>query len=353
MVDPDKSVATTPRPDKGCGMELTRVPVEDDEAMARWYAVTVAADTHDSPDAPKMTLPEIVATARNDEGIEDQQFWVGEVEGEAAGAYRLRMPLRDNLEHADLRLVVHPAFRGQGHGRTLVEHAVAQVRGLGRSRVLSEVVESGPTGARSAGFARAAGFRRALAEAHRVLDLSSIDRARLSQLEKEAYAAAEGYELVGWTGRVPDELVEDYAALAARMSTDAPMDDLSIEPEVWDADRVRTTDDLLAAQGRTMVATAARHVGTGRLVAYSTTGVTRHDPDNVYQWDTLVRRDHRGHRLGMLVKVANLWRLLEVAPEARTLHTWNAESNAHMIAINEAMGFTVLKRQAEWQLDLV
>ena len=334
-------------------MQVSRVAVEDDAALARWYAVTVAADTHDAPDAPRMTLPEIVAKARGGEGIEDQQFWIGESGGEAVGAYRLRMPLRDNLEHADLRLVVHPAHRRQGHGHTLVEHAVAQVRSLGRCRVLSEVVESGPSGERSATFAHAAGFRRVLAEAHRVLDLVSLDHARLTALEKEAYAAADGYELVGWTGRVPAELIDDYAALVARMSTDAPMDDLTVEPEIWDADRVRATDDLIAAQGRTMVATAARHVGTGQLVAYSTTGVTRHDPENAYQWDTLVRRDHRGHRLGLLVKVANLQRLIESAPEARTLHTWNAESNAHMIAINEAMGFRVLKRQAEWQLDLV
>ena len=41
----------------------------------------------------------------------------------------------------------------------------------------------------------------------------------------------------------------------------------------------------------------------------------------------------------MRVKLANLVRLGEVAPERTTVYTWNADENEHMLAINIALGF--------------
>ena len=46
------------------------------------------------------------------------------------------------------------------------------------------------------------------------------------------------------------------------------------------------------------------------MVAYTDIATTVHEPGRAYQWGTLVRRDARGHRLGLAVKVANL-RLLQ------------------------------------------
>ena len=34
------------------------------------------------------------------------------------------------------------------------------------------------------------------------------------------------------------------------------------------------------------------------------------------------------------------------------MHTWNADENTYMIAINEAMGFVVAQRESAWRLDL-
>jgi len=35
-------------------------------------------------------------------------------------------------------------------------------------------------------------------------------------------------------------------------------------------------------------------------------------------------------------------------PDRTVVHTWNAASNAHMIAVNEAMGFRVVNESAEY-----
>ena len=72
----------------------------------------------------------------------------------------------------------------------------------------------------------------------------------------------------------------------------------------------------------------------------------------MYQGDTLVLREHRGHGLGMLTKIAVLDALATVRPDAERIHTWNAQENAHMLAINVALGFRQTSVDAEWQRDL-
>jgi hypothetical protein len=81
-------------------------------------------------------------------------------------------------------------------------------------------------------------------------------------------------------------------------------------------------------------------------------GVSKLQYDPAYQWDTIVLRDHRGHRLGMLAKVINLRMLLREVPEARRVVAWNAESNTHMVAINDAIGFQPVERLAEWVYEI-
>jgi hypothetical protein len=67
---------------------------------------------------------------------------------------------------------------------------------------------------------------------------------------------------------------------------------------------------------------------------------------------TIVDATHRGHRLGMLVKAANLRALRDAVPAVERVITWNAASNTHMIAINEALGFRPQLRFSQWQLQV-
>ncbi len=70
----------------------------------------------------------------------------------------------------------------------------------------------------------------------------------------------------------------------------------------------------------------------------------RHDPGMVFQWGTLVHPDHRGHRLGMATKVANLAWVQREAPGRERVYTMNAEVNQQMVGINEALGFRPVER---------
>jgi hypothetical protein len=65
-----------------------------------------------------------------------------------------------------------------------------------------------------------------------------------------------------------------------------------------------------------------------------------------------VARAHRGHRLGLLLKTGMLLWLAEVEPQVETVDTWNAESNDHMIAVNEALAYRIMGRGAQFQKSL-
>ena len=338
----------------GSGGTLQRVDVRDDATMQVSCELLRRAYTADHPDDPLPTAPEMIAHARAGEDGETWEYWLLRTADEPVAMYRLQLPLLDNLDLADLDLAVDAARQRRGPGRHLHAHALARVEELGRHQVivgLNEPADGSPPN-RAMRFAAAAGGSRSLGEVRRTLDLTALDTERLDRLRCEAEAASGGYRLVSWTDPCPDDLVDDFAALYARMSTDAPRGGLDIEPEHWDRDRVRQREATIRDQGRTHLVTGARVGRDGPLVAFSDLATSRHAPEHAFQWATLVVTEHRGHRLGALVKLANLERLPAVAPQARLLHTWNADVNSHMIAINEAMGFRAVQRESMWRIDL-
>ncbi|WP_257643147.1 hypothetical protein [Micrococcus luteus] len=123
------------------------------------------------------------------------------------------------------------------------------------------------------------------------------------------------------------------------MATDVPSGDLTVVERTWDAARVRRTDEQVLATGR-LFRTVARHRGSGRIVGLNELVAPRSRADGLIdQWDTIVLPEHRGHRLGMRVKAANLLAVRRALPEARAIITWNAEENRPMLDVNEALGF--------------
>jgi len=76
------------------------------------------------------------------------------------------------------------------------------------------------------------------------------------------------------------------------------------------------------------------------------------EPARAYQGDTIVLSEHRGHRLGIVVKLACLRLLSGQVPQARVITTWNAEENVAMIRVNDALGARVNGTSTAWQKRL-
>jgi GNAT superfamily N-acetyltransferase len=266
---------------------------------------------------------------------------IGVVEGDAwLGVAWLDWWLVGNTETVDVELAVVPEFRRQGVGSRLLEVAVERVRAEGRRIVSGTNVAGDPVTGESAGtaFARARGFEKKHAELHQVVELP-IDVAALEQ-------PVDGYELVQWREHVPDEWLEQFVELLSGMSEDVPTGDRTDEPVRWTPELVRDAEARRVAQGRFTYTAAAVHTASGELAAYTQMGGTPETPERLNQYDTYVRRTHRGNGLGIAVKAPNL-RAIQAGPAV--LHTWNAPENGPMIAVNAKLGFRPVAQRTIWE----
>lgn len=160
-------------------------------------------------------------------------------------------------------------------------------------------------------------------------------------------ASSPGYRLVTWHDRAPDELIDAMAHARERMSVDAPSGGIDYERETWDAERIRGEEQRALDAGRRTIITAA--VPDDGAVAGYTQFLLAPRKRVAFQDDTFVLADHRGHGLGMRMKLANLVELDRAAPERHRVITWNADENAHMLAINIALGFEPGAVDSSWQ----
>lgn len=338
-------------------LRIEPVDPTDDAQFRPFYEVYADALRH-GPAAAYSTVwqPEEIRVAMTDPDPRTFRLgWLATVDGTAVATAWSQGSTVDNTDLLEVLVCCAPGHRGRGHARAVLDRVEQEARDRGRTRLLGEVnwpYADGPDGAGSPDLAWALrqGFEVGLLDVQRRLSLP-VEPGLLGALAAEAADHHEGYTLRSFTGPVPDELAEGWVALSSTLMTEAPMGEVEREAEVADVDRLRAEEAMLVKQGRTKVHTAALAPG-GELVAYTDIAVTAHESDRAYQWGTLVRPDHRGHRLGLAVKVANLRLLQEAHPQLRTVVTFNADVNAPMVSVNERLGFRPVQWTAEVQRRL-
>ena len=337
-------------------IEIHRLDPRDPDALASWHATYEAAQLvgldHPSPFA----LEEVRAQLLDDGPGEDMAAFGGyDVEGRVVVTGLIELPQMDNRQLAHVEVETQPGHRRRGYGSAMLEHLTGIAVADGRTTLVAEAswrYEGAPDGAGepNAEFLTANGFTFSLGDVKRALDLP-LDEALLARLASSVAPHHAAYTLRDFVGPVPDELIDEFGALIGLLATEAPMGELQFETEVFDAARIRADERTFEASGRTKYTTVAI-AEDGAVVAYTDLVQTSHGPGNAYQWGTLVHPAHRGHRLGLAVKVRNLRRFQEERPGRRTLFTFNAEVNTHMIAVNEALGFRPVQRLGEFQKKL-
>jgi GNAT superfamily N-acetyltransferase len=319
-------------------MQTRPIDVHDDAQLRRFHEIGWRAEMEDGRPWNSFQSFEEMAVALREPSPGQRADALGIFDGDRmVGGGIAWLSLEDNLDKAFVFPAVEPGLRGRGIGGALLEGLVEHVGVLGRTQVMSgssyrfEERED-PAAQR---FAAAHGFVPANLEVVRQLPLPVAD-ALLDELDAEVAAHAAGYEIRTFVDDLPDELLESYCFLVNQLAVDAPTGDLEFEPEAFTPEAFRHEVARDRKVGRTVLRSLAVH--DGRAVAHSDLLVRPHGTRAV-QWATLVHRDHRGHRLGAAVKVANLRRLQRERPDQTEIVTQNAEVNAQMIGINARLGF--------------
>lgn len=338
-------------------IEILPIDPLDRDLVNGWIGTQRAVAAHDLPGEPLPSPSFQRLRLLLWSAAVDVERYVARREGAVIGALQYSMPNRDNQHLIELELEVHPEHRRGGVGTALLEFTERRAAELGRDTILAfatESLEGGPRFDHSGReFAKARGYAVVDQEIHRRNDLTLVGDDELGRLYAEAWENAAGYELVQWVNECPDELVDGMAMLNERMYTDPPMgEDLDIRPAVYDAARIRNTEWTAIERGQTQFNSAIVHVESGELAGMSNICLLPGEELHAWQQDTIVEEKHRGHRLGMILKIANQRLLRRYRPQIRYVHTWNAEVNDHMIAINEAMGYRPLCRDLDVQKKL-
>lgn len=323
-------------------------PHADARRLRACHQIQVAAEACDTPDLPPTSYPVFEGAWADSFGLaQPREAWLASDDtGEPVGCYLLMLPDRENLTVAFCQLFVTPQRRRAGAGSELLDHCARRAREAGRLRLHGHARDGTP----GAAFAQAKGATGGIDQVSRVMDIDASLGSRLSALRTEARQHASGYQTLCWQIPTPDEHVDQVAGLH-KIFADSPQD-AGIETQAMDADRIRSMEQVLIDKGARCYSVTARHDDSGQLVALTEIAVDSAIPDWGFQSLTAVRREHRGHRLGLLVKVAMLDLLAEHEPALRHIYTGNAGANEHMIAINELLGYRATATSRSWVLDL-
>lgn len=330
------------------------------EQFLEYAAMSNAVETHTlGTDLLVMAPPEMLAEYRDNPHRVRRHVVVREDDRIVGrGMVTLRPHLPENGAH--LMVDVLPTHRRRGIGSAILQAVETIATDAGARTLKVGVTHSstpgGPRLVSPTGYGDVSasddGVRFLTSHAYaleQIVRISVLDVGRAAR--SESIGAGPDDRLLTWVGPTPDEWVDDLAVLRTRMSTDAPSAGMVQAADPWDAARIREHDERISGSGRTMLTAAVEHVPSGALVGFSE--LICSDAGRVAtQEDTLVLREHRGRRLGTLLKMATADLLRTHAPGVDTVVTWNAEENRPMLDVNEAMGFRAIGYEGSWQRRL-
>lgn len=274
--------------------------------------------------------------------------------GEVIGYAGTSVPLNENLDSVHVDLSVHPEHRHQGIGTRLLEEAlVPAIRATGRSLISGYgaiPADGDPDDPQLPAnrLAQRLGLSRKNVAVCRALDLP-LSTVLLDDLAASAAKKLGEYRVISFDDEIPAEHLPAYGRLLRQLELDEPDEDVEHEAPEYTPERIRLAEQRLRQAGkRALIAVAVAPDGTfaGNSVVEFHTGA---DTTIGWQENTLVMPEHRGHRLGLALKVATHRRLARQAPGLSTIVTWNSHVNPWMIAINEQLGYRVSHREVAYQ----
>jgi GNAT superfamily N-acetyltransferase len=331
-------------------MPFVRVNPDDLSQVTAVADVQEAARKVDDPDAFP-PIPEMLAGQMRygwDLDPEENYLYTPDRTSDPVGVLVLDMPMRDNLHLVWAQIFVHPEHRRRGYGSAIMNEALRRTREAGRNTIWVGTAED-DQGARK--FVEGFGFSYASHDARRRQVLADLNQAEVRRRWAEAQEAASDYCLERLQSPVTDQVLAELVEVTAAIN-DAPMGDLTFEHEKFDLQRLRDIETALLGRGDRAYRVITRHRKTGEVGGHTMVMTHPLQPDVGGQGDTAVARHHRGHRLGLLLKIDMMLWLAEAKPQLKIIETWNNVDNKFMINVNEALGYRLSRIFNMYELSL-
>ena len=327
-------------------MQITDLDPRNEQALLDLHEMECASRPVDRPHVPLPTLAETTVQWTRAYPCSALLSLLARIDGRLAGYAWLNLPTADNTANAFVDIVTHPDLRRRGVGTALAAATRETLRTHGRTTAIGSVRSDGP----GVPFAAALGAQEQISRLRNMLYLDTLDSDEIDRLLAEATTRAAGYGLVRITGPVAGGYLDSLAAMYEVMN-DAPLESGALEDEKWTPKRVAGLDEWFAAHGDRVYTILATCGETGQPAGM--TRIAVRTGDLALQMDTSVAEAHRGRRLGMLMKASMLRWLMAAEPQVRRISTFNAASNVHMLAVNEALGFVPVESWTGVELGVV
>lgn len=236
-------------------------------------------------------------------------------------------------------------YRRRGIGRALMMPAIAY--GEGRGARTLDLWSSEPDGFP---FIERLGAELKAVERESRLYFDRIDWDQVERWIAELAERAPGTELVLLDNRLPDDL-EGYAAAREEMLNLMPFDDLD------HGDITVTAENLRVTMERHKIDGSEHHTvytvePDGAISSITDVVWSPSAPNKVSQWFTGVHPSYRGRGLGKAIKAAMLRFVRDRYQGIDWVSTENSQTNAAMLAINEALGFREHRLMRAYQVPI-
>jgi GNAT superfamily N-acetyltransferase len=330
--------------------EVREVDVDDEAQLRAWWQASHDGAVHGRPydtyEPWELTRESAAKPDPDWERVRVAAYDAGRVVGAGVG----HLPQLDNLSHAYLEVTVPPDERRRGIGSALLNAVESAARDRGRVVLISEALT--PPGGTAPGeaFALARGYRLANREGLKILDVGRY-AGSWGALDDRVAARLGDYRVTTWGDTTPEEHLEGVSAALSSFLGMVPTGDLEMEDLNYTPERLVRQETRRAELGTARLVAAAL-APDGELVGYHDLFV---DAVRTRQADvgiTMVLPQHRGHALGLAMKLATHRDLLARFPECEIVRTGNADVNEHMNAVNEQLGYRLVESILEFQKKL-
>jgi GNAT superfamily N-acetyltransferase len=304
------------------------------------------------PDDPPIPLEEQISNLHNIPSFIGVWFWVAcdtAANKMVADANAMIMRTDENQHLLQFEIDVLPEYRQKGLGKQLLGRIAAIAEKEQRRLLITNTSGRVPAGE---AFMQRMGAQRGLVGAVNQLRVEDLDRDLVQTWIAQAPERAADFALGLWDGVYPEDQIEAIANLY-ELTNQQPLGDLEIEDMHYTPEKLREMEKGMIARGSQRWTLYAYEKSTGKLAGYTELFWNPNRPQTAGQGMTGVFPEYRNKGLGRWLKAAMLDKVLTERPEVRFIRTQNADSNAPMLNINNALGFKPYSSNILWQIELV